>query len=351
VQTGCQRFWFSRLNVMTPTSLATLGQIVLRVLEMYGLDAQAMFARHGIDPALLGNPNARIPSRTWDLLARDAAAHIPDPAFGLLAARCWHPSNLGAVGYAWLTSSTLRTGLGRLVRYWRVLGEASSTRLEESAAGLTIVLARPAPDPVSSAVTMDFTTSLLVDMCRMNAGSSLRPVAVSLRRVRPKGSEAHRRYFGCAVHFAAEEDSITFARRDVDRPLPTANRQLAATLDQILTEQLAHLDKNDLVARCQAQLLEQLCSGEVSEDVMAEQLHMSRRTLQRKLAEADLTYQKLVDDTRRDLAMRHLEDPRHSITDVTFLLGFSQQSAFTRAFRRWTGMSPGEYRAQRSVSS
>ncbi len=82
---------------------------------------------------------------------------------------------------------------------------------------------------------------------------------------------------------------------------------------------------------------------------MAEQLHMSRRTLQRKLAEADLTYQKLVDDTRRDLAMRHLEDPRHTITDVTFLLGFSQQSAFTRAFKRWTGMSPSEYRAQRSV--
>jgi len=336
---------------MTPTSLATLGQIVARVLEMYGLDGPAMFKRHGIDTALLSNPNARIPSRTWDSLARDSAAHIPDPAFGLLAARCWHPSNLGALGYAWLTSSTLRTGLGRVVRYWRLLGEASSTRLQESSAGLTIVLARQAPDPVSSAVTVDFVMSLLVDMCRMNAGSSLRPVAVRLRRMRPKDSDAYRRHFGCAIHFAADEDSITLSRRDVDRPLPTSNRQLAATLDRILAEQLAHLDKSDVVAHCQARLLEHLSSGEVSEDVMAEQLHMSRRTLQRKLAEADLTYQKLVDDTRRDLAMRHLEDPRHSITDVTFLLGFSQQSAFTRAFKRWTGMSPSEYRAQRSVSA
>ena len=336
---------------MTPTSLATLGQIVARVLEMYGLDGPAMFKRHGIDPALLSNPNARIPSRTWDSLARDSASHIPDPAFGLLAARCWHPSNLGALGYAWLSSSTLRTGLGRVVRYWRLLGEASSTRLEESSAGLTIVLARQAPDPVSSAVTVDFVMALLVDMCRMNAGSSLRPVSVRLRRTRPKDSEGYRRHFGCVVHFAADEDSFMLSRRDVDRPLPTSNRQLAATLDRILAEHLAHLDKNDVVARCQARLLEQLCSGEVSEDLMAEQLHMSRRTLQRKLAEVDLTYQKLVDDTRRDLAMRHLEDPRHSITDVTFLLGFSQQSAFTRAFKRWTGMSPSEYRAQRSVSA
>ncbi|HWH47948.1 MAG TPA: AraC family transcriptional regulator [Burkholderiales bacterium] len=335
---------------MTPTSLATLGQIVANVLKMYGLDAPVMFERHGIDPALLGNPNARIPSRAWDSLALDAAAHIPDPAFGLRAARCWHPSNLGALGYAWLTSSTLRTGLERVVRYWRLLGEASSTRLAESSAGLTFLLARQAPDPVSSAIAADFVMSLLVDMCRMNAGSSLRPVAVRLRRMQPKESEGYRRHFGCVVHFAAGEDSFTLSRRDADRPLPTSNRQLAATLDRILTEQLAHVDKNDVVARCQAHLLEQLCSGEVSEDLMAKQLHMSRRTLQRKLADADLTYQKLVDDTRRDLAMRHLEDPRYSVTDVTFLLGFSQQSAFTRAFKRWAGMSPSEYRAQRSMT-
>jgi AraC-like DNA-binding protein len=100
-----------------------------------------------------------------------------------------------------------------------------------------------------------------------------------------------------------------------------------------------------VATRCQASLLEQLSSGELSEEQMAQRLHMSRRTLQRKLAEAQTTYQKLLEDTRRDLALRYLEDPRHSITDITFLLGFSQQSAFTRAFRRWTGMSPTDYRA------
>lgn len=336
---------------MTPTSLATLGLIAERVLELYGLDASAMLARHGIDRSLLGNPDARIPSRTWDALARDAAAAIPDPAFGLFAARCWHPSNLGALGFAWLTSSTLRTGLGRVVRYWQLLGEASSTRLEESPVGLTFVLARQALDPQSGAITVDFVTSLIVDMCRMNAGSSLRPLAVRLRRVRPSHHETYRRFFGCTVYFEADEDSITIARRDADRPLPTSNRQLAATLDRVLAEQLARLDKDNVVARCQAQLFEQLSSGEVSEDSMAMQLNMSRRTLQRKLAEADVTYQKLVDDTRRDLALRHLENPRHSLTDITFLLGFSQQSAFTRAFKRWTGMSPVEYRARRSTSA
>jgi AraC-like DNA-binding protein len=90
-----------------------------------------------------------------------------------------------------------------------------------------------------------------------------------------------------------------------------------------------------------------MASGEMSEEAMAKALHMSRRTLQRKLAETEQSYQKLVDDTRHDLALRYLEDPQKSVTEVTFLLGFSGQSAFSRAFRRWTGISPTEYRAQK----
>jgi AraC-like DNA-binding protein len=114
----------------------------------------------------------------------------------------------------------------------------------------------------------------------------------------------------------------------------------------LLTEELGRLDKSDVVARCRAGVLEHLESGEISEVEMAKTLHMSPRTLQRKLADAETTYLKLVDDTRRDLALRFVEDPHRSITDITFTLGFSQQSAFARAFKRWTGRSPTEYRAK-----
>jgi len=336
-----------------PTGLATVGQIVTCVFRKSGLDATQLFIRHGIDPVVFSNPDARIPIRVWDALTHDAAVQISDPSFGLLAAQCWHPSSLGALGYAWLTSSTLRTGLGRLVRYWRLLGEGSSGLLEETADGLRLVIDRhgsqPLDDELVEAVVVDFITSMVTGMCRMNAGESFRPMAVHLNRKQPDDTRPYLKFFGCEVNFGADEDVLTFSRGDVESVLPTANRQLAATMDRILVERLAQLDKRNVVARCQSQLLEQLSSGAVTEESMASQLHMSRRTLQRKLAEADVTYKKLVDDTRRDLAMRHLEDPRYSITDVTFLLGFSQQSAFTRAFKRWTGVSPSEYRA-RSMS-
>jgi AraC-like DNA-binding protein len=94
-----------------------------------------------------------------------------------------------------------------------------------------------------------------------------------------------------------------------------------------------------------------MASGELSEEDSASDLHMSRRSLQRRLAEADKTYQSLVDDTRRDLALRHIQDPAKSATDITFLLGYSQQSAFTRAFRRWTGKSPSQYRSGLSATT
>jgi AraC-like DNA-binding protein len=336
---------------MRHTALATVGQIVWRVLEMHGLDAQAMFRAHHLGPELLRDPAARVPTHKWDALARDVAARIPDPAIALDAANCWHPSNLGALGFAWLSSSTLRSGLGRLVRYWRLLGEKSSVELIDLGAGLKLAFDSGRQDEIVAAFSASFTMSLLVSMCRTNYGDGLRPMEVTFRQRTPGSWERYQAHFGCPVRFNLAEDSLTLARADADGALPTANREIAGTLDQVLTQQLARLDRANVLARCKATLLDQLASGELSEEQMAEQLHMSRRTLQRKLAEAETTYQKLVDDTRRDLALRYLEDPLRSITDITFMLGFSEQSAFTRAFRRWTGSPPSVYRQRARAQS
>jgi AraC-like DNA-binding protein len=237
-----------------------------------------------------------------------------------------------------------------VVRYWRLLGEKAAAHLEDNHDGLKTVFDSGRTDPVVAPVHVDFGMALLVSMCRLNYGDALRPAHVTLQRAKPEGAYVYRAHYGCPVHFDAREDSFTLARGDADKQLPTSNRQIAATLDQILTQQLAQLDKSNVVARCRASLLEQLSSGELSEEDMAQQLHMSRRTLQRKLADAETTYQHLVDSTRRNLALRYIEDPHRSITDITFMLGFSQQSAFTRAFRRWTGVAPSEYR-QRNLAA
>jgi AraC-like DNA-binding protein len=314
---------------------------------LHGLDAVDIAHHAGVDLAAIPAPGERIEVDKMDAILRGAIPMVSDPAFGLQAARCWHPSELGVLGYAWLSSSTLRTGLERAVRYSRLVGERGVTEVEDTRQGLKVRFwakrGNPAIVPVA-AVVVDIVMALLFDLCRMNAGAALRPVAATLRRRKPDPADAYERFFGCPVQFGAEENTFVLSARDADRLLPSANRQLAATFDRMLTEELGRLDKADVVSRTRAAVLEHLSSGEVTEEETAKQLHMSPRTLQRKLAEAKTTYLQLVDDARKDLALRYIEDPRRSVTDITFSLGFSQPSAFTRAFKRWTGRSPSEYR-------
>jgi AraC-like DNA-binding protein len=311
---------------------------------MHGLDATALLREQGIDPRETRDPGLRIPAARWEAVMRRAASLIPDPAFGLRASRCWHPSNLGALGHAWLSAETLHAGLGLLVRYWSIVGGRWVPKLTETRDEVSFVLNDPYQDDVVAPIATDITLSIVLDMCRMNYGASLRPLRIDLLRPKPPHAEVYPAFYGCPVGFATGRRAIVLRRTDAERPLPTANRQLAQVHDKVIAEELARLDRSDVLAQCKASLLEKLPSGELSEHFMAKQLHMSRRTLQRKLTERDTTYQKLVDDTRRDLALRFIEDPRRSLGDITFELGFSQQSALTRAFRRWTGKSPSDWR-------
>jgi len=333
------------------TTLATIGQIIARLLEMHGLDAAALLREQGIDARAIADPGLRIQTAQWDAVVRRAAPQIDDPAFGLRAARCWHPSNLGALGHAWLTAPSLRAGLELLVRYWRIIGGRWVPVLEETRDEVGFVLNDPYRDDVVAPVSTDVTFAVVLDMCRMNFGAALRPLRVELVRERPLHHAAYPAFYGCPVRFAAGRRALVLRRGDAERALPSANRRIAQVLDRVITEELARLDRDDVLARCKAILLETLPAGASSEAVMAARLHMSRRTLQRKLAGRSTAYKKLVDDTRRELALRFIDDPQRSLADITFELGFSQQSALTRAFRRWTGTAPSEWRERRAAGA
>jgi len=328
-----------------------MGQIAWRLIERHDLAPGPLFRAAGIDPAIIHDPHALIARPKSDALMRALAERIPDPAFGLQAGRCWHPSNLGTLGYAWLSSSTLRSGLKRLVRYWRIVIADVAVRLDETPQGIEFVHTPPALDDHADAIRDDIVMAIVCDMCRTNFGPAFTPRSVAFRHPAPADPKPYEALFGCPVAFGADANRLVIGLADADHPLPTGNRNLAAAHDRILIEQLARLDKGNVVARFRASLLERMTSGEFSEEDIARDLHMSRRSMQRRLAEADAGYQSLVDDTRRDMALRYIEDPAKSATDITFLLGYSQQSVFTRAFRRWTGMTPSGYRASKASAS
>ena len=335
---------------MKDATLASVGQIVWRLIERHDLAPDPLFRAAGIDPAIIRDPHAQIPRSNSDALLGALASRIAEPAFGLQAARCWHPSNLGTLGYAWLSSSTLRSGLRRVARYWRIVIADVAVRLDETPEGVEFVHASADRPGVAEGIRGDAVMAIIHDMCRTNFGDGFRPQRIAFRRTAPVDSHAYEALFRCPVTFGADANRIVIGRTEADHPLPTGNRDIAAAHDGVLVEQLARLEKANIVARLRASLLERMTLGEFSEEDLASDLHMSRRSLQRRLAEADESYQSLVDDTRRDMALRYIEDPAKSATDITFLVGYSQQSAFTRAFRRWTGMSPSEYRASKSLA-
>ncbi|NMQ29555.1 AraC family transcriptional regulator [Candidatus Accumulibacter phosphatis] len=326
------------------STLASSWLILFRLLEAHGVEAHTWLRELGMDPELARQPGARIPSWVVDVVIARAAAVIDDPAFGLAAAECWHPSNLGVLGYAWLSSSTLRQGLQRMQRYARIIGDRWGCRCVDETNGLRFVYDHNRSDLVVGHVMSDYSLALIVAMCRSNFARKLNPVRIFLRRPAPADPRPYQDFYACDVHFGADEDAFVLATADAEMPLRTANRELAAAFDAILAEQLAAHSKEDFISRCQVFLLKQLTSGEPRVDDLVNTLSMSRRTLQRKLREQGTSYHELLEETRYELAKNYLQESTKSVTEITFLLGFSEQGAFTRAFKRWSGAAPRDYR-------
>ena len=327
------------------TALPTVGRLIWRWIEFHGLSAKALFAEHGLTESDIESLRDRIAIDNLELVVAEVLDRTGDECCGLHAARCWHPSDLGALGYAWLASSSIRTAVQRAARYSKIVGERASIVGVDSPRGFKLILDQKPRDPLVRELMTDFIMALMLDMSRFNAGTSLTPNEVLLRRKRPECAARYLGFYGCVVQFAASEDSFTLAADDANRLLPSSNKQLAGLHDQVLSQQLANLHGADILARCKAIILNHLTSGDISVKRVAQDLHMTPRTLTRRLESQGTSVRALVDKIRSDLASRYLTDPKTSITEVTFLLGFSHPSSLSRASTRWFGMSPIEYRS------
>ena len=327
------------------TVLPTVGRLIWRWIEFHGLSARDLFAEQGLAESDFQSARDRIAVDNLDLVLIAALAKIRDDCCGLRAARCWHPSDLGALGYAWLASSSLRKAVERFARYSKIVGERASIVGVDTPQGLKVILDQKPRNPQVRELVTDAVMAMMLDMSRFNAGTSLMPIDVTLRRGRPDCAERYADFYGCAVEFSSNEDSLTLSTEDADRQLPTSNRHLAGLHDQVLAQQLSTLAGADIQARCKAIILDNLTSGDVSVKQLARELHMSPRTLTRRLESQGSSVKVLVDEARSELASRYLADGNTSITEVAFLLGFSHPSSLSRASTRWFGMSPVEYRS------
>jgi len=272
-----------------------------------------------------------------------------DPDFGLEVADQFQPTSLHALSYAWLASSSLREAWDRMARYARLLSDELRIEVQPSDAGAWLLVSRHERRPTPHRASQDASIATLTRMCRQLRGEAFRPLRVRLAYERPESIAALSRVLMAPLEFGFEDLGMEVAAADLAAPLPTGNVELAQVSEQVIAEYLSHHDARSLGHSVKKKLLEHLPSGRVGAARVARELHMTGRTLQRQLKAEGTSYKQLLDEVRRDLASRYVGEPHVPLYEVTYLLGFSEPSNFSRAFKRWTGMTPHEYRVTRSA--
>lgn len=332
--------------IVSETVFAPSLNLLSALLKKMQIDPQAFIENtldRPIDQKLLQDPNARVSYRDTEKiwLALEQAAGDQCPA--IRVTELVHPSYLGALGYAWLASSSLRTAFNRLERYIHMISEGINITLEEANDSF-IVLLEQIPVEHDVVTRAHSSMAIIVEMCRKNYGSTFTPEHIYFRHGEPACSSEYYGFFRCPISFGAADNRLLLPLEVIDQPLPGSNPMITEASDRIIVDYMARMKKSDIVTRVKAEILRQLPSGGLTDQSVAGGLHMSERSMQRALQEKQQTYKKLLTEVRQDLSLKYLRDNSLSLTEISFMLGFSEMSSFSRAFKQWTGQAPSSYR-------
>ncbi|SHN06020.1 AraC-type DNA-binding protein [Pseudomonas asturiensis] len=322
-----------------PSSLASWTRALRRQLDALGLDSAGMCQAAGVDPHLINDPNAAFPANASARLWQMAVRASDDPALGLRVARFVSPTTFHALGYTLVASGSLREVFERIVRYHSMAED--SLELDFRAVEERYEFRFDAPRSCQSTTdeVLDAFAAIYVRTCRSRLGKNYAPLAVHLRRPEPDNPQPWHDLFRSPLFFSAPENLLQFACDDFDSHLDDGPIQL--------TEQTANGEPVPSLIweqRVRSAIETLLPDGEPSAESIAEALHLSARSLQRHLADEGCRYDLLLNQCRQNLALLHMNDPRSSLSEVAYLLGFADADSLSRAFKRWTGLTPGQYR-------
>ena len=334
---------------VSQTTMASYLQAFASALGDRGIDPGPIFERAGLEVLTSSDPLKRISELEVTRLIQVAVEATGDPCFGIAVGERMQPGNLHALGFGLLSSSSLRDFYNRVCNYYRVVSQSADFRSYD-VDGQSILAASNVGENVCYE-TQDAWVTMMVRFLRFLYQSPVDPLWVELARPEPTGGPGpFLDYFHCPVRFGCAEPRVAMDSSIMDQSLPGASPDMAQYNDQIVIQYLEQMDKNDVVNRVRRHIIEDLASGTLSKQLVADKMHMSARNLQLKLAGEGTTFQDTLDTTRRNLATGYMQQSQLSITEIAYLLGFSDASNFTRAFRRWYGLSPRDYRLEHRIS-
>lgn len=312
----------------------------------------ALLRSVGIDPHSPVDPKQMVPAAEYyGFLERIASVDPHTLTLPLRVGASMLCDDYGAFGLAWKSATDLRRSFQRAERYARVLTSVATYEVETDERGTCIRLHRDGERRLGLRLSNEATIASIASISRQVAVRDPSMIEAHFRHPAPESTEAHEAYFGCPAIFGSDRDALYVAEESLSAPNKLGDAGLSQFFDTHLEEQLSQLqDEVSFEQRVRIRIAKSLSEGVPAITEVAKHFAMSGRTLQRRLAERDKTFQMLVDESRRELAKRLLQQTDYSLSEVAFMTGFSEQSAFSRAFKRWAGQTPRSYRLQASPS-
>lgn len=310
------------------------------------IDISAMLSAIGIDPDAPVDPSVMVnDSDYYRFLENIARAEQYGHTLPLRAGNSMRCDDYGVFGLAWKTASNLRASFTRSERYWRVLTSVSVYTIEPTEDGAFAHLHRDGVRDLGTRLSNEATLASMFTMSREVASQPVKLNGVFFKHAGPESAADHEAFFECPVHFNSDRDALLIADESMQGRNKLADAGITQYFETQLEAEISQIgEEHGLDKQVKTQIANTLSEGIPNVSDIASKLAMSGRSLQRKLAEQGLTYQELVDGARRELAERLLLQSKHSLSDIAFLTGFSEQSSFNRAFKRWAGQTPRSYR-------
>ncbi|MET0604873.1 MAG: AraC family transcriptional regulator ligand-binding domain-containing protein [Beijerinckiaceae bacterium] len=329
-----------------PMANAGLSRLVAERLRLAGVDLAPLLKKAGITKPEIDDPNRRIANQRQIAFLAAAAEALDDDLLGLRLAENFDCREIGLLYYAAASSATLGEAMRRAARYSRVTNEAILLKLVDGEAPV-LRFSYAGVARHTDMQQMEFLMVAALRICRVITGRRLVPRMVSIAHLRSAVPPEASAFFGTSVEFGAAHDEIALPEGAFDLPSIGADPHLSKIVLKYCDECLAQRSdaRGPFRARVENAMAPLLPHASARADAVARELGMSERTLGRKLAEEETSFNEVLQDLRSELAARYLEDPRLPVSRIAWLLGFEEVSSFSHAFKRWTGKSPREMRA------
>ena len=310
------------------------------------LDVGGFLAEFDLDTESLEGAGKRVALVIYETMLERAAELARDENAGLHIGECIKPGQYGALGLSVMSCKTAAEAFERHMRYEKLVSdravstyhfEGEQIRLSWDTHGL----------PVGRKVAEENVTSW-VTFLRWITGQSPALTTVNFSHAQPADLSEYERIFGCVVHFDQPMVELIFPAHISDLPITQHDPVMREMMDAYAEKLLRELSQSDgLLGEVRGLMVAAMAAGSVTLDTVADQLAITPRTLQRRLSDQAQTFKGLLDEVRKGLALSYIAQPFIDLAELAYLLGFADQTAFQRAFKKWTGTSPGKYRKQK----